>query len=194
LREYKSGPIRDRTTGTIKDEYTDQLYFYAALIYDHYAVNTVTGRIESLTGDASETLIDRNGAAAFSLRVRDDIRNANTRIRAANTLEELAAVSKEACNHCDKQLLCHKYRREHSALHLPGDQGVIAGRLVKQVPRVGGRTVEISLEDNRASSRIDIPADLAPSLSVGSQYLLSGLQRSCDHVRWTLVSRIFALD
>jgi PD-(D/E)XK nuclease superfamily len=194
LREYKSGSIRDQMTGAIKDEYTDQLYFYAGLICDHYPVDTVTGRLESLTGDITETLIDRASATAFGLRVRGDIRNANERIRAASAPQELAAVSKEACNHCDKQLLCHKYRREQSALHLPGDQGVIAGRLVKHVPRVGGRTVEISLEDECVTLRIDIPANLARSVTVGSQYLLSGLQLSGGHVRWTFVSRMFALD
>jgi len=195
LKEYKSGAIRD-DAGALKAAYLDQLSFYTVLIFDNYDVDSVMGAVESLSGDVLTNVFDREDAVEFAERILSFVKEANVKVRAAETASEIASASADACTYCAAQSVCQRFKAEQDRLGLEGEQYLCEGIAVGLRTGDGGRVSQVTFADELRSSplTIAIPSTEAAFVKLNMKYQLLNLRRRGTGFEWGYTSRIFCCD
>jgi hypothetical protein len=146
LVDYKSGAITD--SDLPKEDYVNQLYFYAYLLLENYGVYprslTLTGKnLESVKLDVSE---DRSRELAQEMRAL--LATYNAAISQPYSLDKFTNPSSDNCVFCDAKPVCSRFWEAAGSMELPpwansiiGIQSSLMGRSKR-----GGCTLDLDVE------------------------------------------------
>jgi hypothetical protein len=195
LREYKSGAIRE-PSGQPISVYADQVKFYAALIFDNYAVARVVASIESLNGDACEFEMKHADAAQFASAVACALRDANSMIGEKRDVSDLARPSKGACSFCEARIICVRFKREQDRLDLEGDQFLIEGMVTNRVQAANGAVTALTIMDEyrKMIATIVVPREAVVEVPGRGKLLLLNVRRHGGTLEWGRTSRAFRCE
>jgi hypothetical protein len=193
IREYKTGLLRDQD-GQVKEEYRNQLLFYAALLYESFDLENVTATLESGRGEHYQVQIPKSLATDCMRRIRKEIAEANRRIAVASTASALATTSSDACSFCTKTVMCDAFKVAQASLALTDDRRIIEGELQRLDTENDKKACVATLRDRLSKGLLSltVPAYLASGLRVGHTYVFADLASAPNGVRWAPRSRIIA--
>ena len=120
LVEFKTGWLYDRSSGTLREAYRDQLLLYAAAYYETIGEWPEAAELVSVSGAIAPVRLSREAALELSARARDLLRSANERVAEGTRPELLANPSSDTCASCRYRPGCVAYRS--SAEVLPTDR------------------------------------------------------------------------
>jgi hypothetical protein len=195
LEEYKSGAIRD-DLGIAKARFLDQLRFYAVLIFDNHEVETVTGSIQSLTGDTFNTTLERADSIEFASRLATYVEDVNSRVRAGQTPSEFANTSGNACTYCSAHSICQRFKEEQDRIELEGEQYLCEGTAIDLISGGGEGVSRLTISDEyrKVSIPISLPAGVGSGIEPKRKYQLLNLRRRGSSLEWGFTSRILRFD
>jgi len=183
LVDYKSGSMMDGDLP--KEDYANQLYFYAYLIYENYGIYP---RSLTLIGKNSDSLC-LDGSMERSKEIANDMRMVlskyNDQINSALPIEHFSSPSSNNCIFCDAKPVCSAFWGALSEIELPSWSHAVIG--VQAIPmirsRLGGVTVELEVEESSLrTSRVRITRVFEgryPDLQdrVGQRLLLTNIRQ-----------------
>jgi len=144
-------------------------------------------------GDVWEQTITNDEAQVYRQGVAKLLRLTNQRIREANSIDELAAPSLDACSYCSKTVICRSFKKSQFELDLKGDTYVIEGTLERCIQESSCKAAAISLKSDAVGDlhSMTIPAAVAEEMQVGHRYVVAGLGWGRSGFRWAALSRVF---
>lgn len=153
LVDYKSGSMMEGDSP--KEDYANQLYFYAYLIHENHGVYP---RSLTLVGKDSAT-VSIAPSLEKSIELANDMRTVlahyNDQVSRGAPVERFAVPKIENCLFCDAKLVCSAFWKTASSMEFPPWAhvaiGTQAGHIVRS--RVGGSSIEIATERSSLRSK-----------------------------------------
>lgn len=175
LTEYKSSSIYGE--GTVKEEYMEQVKFYAHLLSDNYPeVNKVAYSLVSLTGEKYSGELSKKEISEHSQYLS----------ALYDTLEERGieqAPSADTCRYCIKKPICSSYKAEIAESE--GD--VIEGTV--STARKSDGVWKVKIDEKFIEAKNDF--EEFECLDEGKRYTFCGLKKNRDKHIYTTESGIY---
>ncbi len=190
LREYKSGRIRDEE-GNLLAEYREQVRFYSCLIFDNFAVDSISALIESLSGDRFEFTISRAEARQFEIEVEMALAEFNRSLHGLENPAALAKPSNPGCTYCVGRIACPSFKKVQDELDLVGEQYVLEGSFNGLESRMAQRVAIVLDVWRDKPAELIIPQAIADQLSKKASYLFLNVVRRGAGWLWGQSSRVF---
>lgn len=154
LVDYKSGALSSEASP--KDEYVEQLLFYAYLIQENYGQYPRSLSLIGRDGLVIPVAPAPGRSAILGDQLRSMLDTYNTAVRRQAAAEELATPSAEGCLFCDRKALCSKFWDALPVLETPAWSHVALGSqmgpLIKSAR--GGGFFELTVERSSLSARV----------------------------------------
>lgn len=195
LRELKSSSLRDEER-QVREEYLEQIQFYALLLFDSFRVSYVDATLESSRGEHISFTFSPQDIEPIRTVALASIEDANRRIVGTKFAQDLATPAASACRGCEKRLICEVFKKSQLSLGLDGDAFVLEGFVDGVTQKSGGQAIEISLteEFNGTRQSLTLPTIGGEGVIPGKRYLFSDLVYQTGKFRWSERTRVFASE
>lgn len=195
LRELKSSSLRNNDK-QIRDDYLDQIKFYALLLFESFPIETVDATLESSRGEHLEYSFSFSDVEPIKSLALNALNKANTTISKVKVASDLATPSSTACRSCEKRIICDAFKRVQHSLGIEGDAFVLEGKVEGLNRKINGKVFEVSIKEEISGNRYSLvlPEAEGSEIAIGKQYLFSDLVFQGGRFRWSEHARVFACD
>ncbi len=193
LIEFKSNDLRE-SSGHLKDEYREQLLFYAFLLYQNFEIHNVQSTIESVSGDKIEFEISLEAANQYYLESVERINQINELLKAASeksNLKKISNVTEDNCQYCEKRVVCHAFLERQFDFQFESDAYIIQGKIQDKDTRALNADILKVLDENRGEVvLIKCTKGVSANLEIGKKYTLYGIRRNNTGFELTAKSQV----
>lgn len=153
LADYKSGKMVDDEDP--KHDYSNQLYFYAYLIHENYAVYPRSLSLIGKDGSCISVRPSIDRSLELANEARSLLFRYNDRIKAGVRSDELSNPSSDNCTFCDAKPICRKFWQEARSLNLPNWAHIVEGTQTKPLARskMGASMIELDVRNSSIPCR-----------------------------------------
>jgi len=186
LVDYKSGAVLEGDEP--KQDYEDQLYFYAYLVHEAHDVYPRSLGLVGRDGSVVSLPPSPDRSSALAKEMRSLLAHYNEVVSQGRPAEELASPTSESCLFCDRKAICERFWGALPSLDIPPWNHVAIG--VQTTPLVrtarGGGWLELAVEKSSLSAQAikvtRVFEQRFPAVDlehrVGQRLLLTGLRQS----------------
>lgn len=144
LVDYKSGSMLEGDS--LKEDYSNQLYFYAYLIEEKYGKYPKS--LKLIGRDLGEMSIEPAPKTSVQLadQMRSKLREYNDLVSKPSYMDKITSPSAENCSYCDAKSVCNAFWKNAKQMELPNRAHAVVGTQTLPLERNRHGTTILSLD------------------------------------------------